>query len=163
MTAAPGPGADVRAVVQRAAKLRRRRDLHDLDYRRALRKVRAVVQREGYAQRSVADNLGISQPALSKALRSAEQVQEPREGFSGASPYEICERYHVEFIDREQLIDELLRWPYAKRGKTDGFDGLAIDPPGAWGDVTKALDDGLIDGETYDQILDTFDARFYEG
>lgn len=153
MTAAPGPGADVRAVVQRAAKLRRRRDLHDLDYRRALRKVRAVVQREGYAQRSVADNLGISQPALSKALRSAEQVQEPREGFSGASPYEICERYYVEFIDREQLIDELTRWSYGEQGGTDGYDSLIVDELGSWSDVELAFHHNLIDKSIYKEVF----------
>lgn len=141
--------------VRQAARLRRRRDIDDIDYRRALRTIRE----KGYSQQSVADALGISQPALSQQLRGLDAVEPPREGFSGATPLEVCQRYAAGFIDRDQLIDELTRWPYAKRGKTDGFDGLAVDPPGTWGDVTKALRDGLIDAETYDQVLDTFDER----
>lgn len=141
--------------VQQAARLRRRRDIDDIDYRRALRAIRE----KGYSQRRVADALGISQSALSQQLRGLDAVEPPREGFSGATPLEVCQRYAAGFIDRDQLIDELTRWPYAKRGKTDGFDGLAVDPPGTWGDVTKALRDGLIDAETYDQVLDTFNER----
>ncbi|GAB3186274.1 hypothetical protein GCM10027060_26660 [Nesterenkonia halophila] len=157
MTTMPAPevGSDVRAEVRKAAKLRRRRDLDDLDYRRTLRKLRSAVERQGgYVQRSVAQELGISQPALSKALRSTESVEEPREGFSGASPYEICQRYDSELIDREQLIDELTRWSYGAQGSTDGYDSLIVDEPGSWTDVELALDHGLIDAETYDYILD---------
>lgn len=138
--------------VQKAARLRRRREIDEIDYRRALRTIRE----KGYPQRVVADALGISQPALSQQLRGLDAVEPPRHGFSGATPLEVCQRYAAGFIGRDQLIDELTRWPYAKQGQTDGFDGLAVDPPGTWADVRKALRDGLIDAEAYDKVLDYF-------
>jgi hypothetical protein len=153
VTTVPAHEVAAHDVVQRAAKLRRRRDLDDLDYRRALREVRLVAQREGYAQRSVADGLGISQPALSKALRSTETVAEPREGFSGASPYEICERYDAGFIERDQLIDELTRWSYGEQGSTDGYDSLIVDESGSWTDVELAFGHDLIDKSIYEEVF----------
>ncbi|TLP94499.1 hypothetical protein FEF26_11930 [Nesterenkonia salmonea] len=83
--------------------------------------------------------MGISQPALSKALKATETVPEPREGFSGASPYEICARYDAGFIDRDQLVDELTRWSYGAQGGTDGYDSLIVDQPGSWTHVELAL------------------------
>lgn len=159
MTTVPAPEPGVKEIVQSTAKLRRRRDLVNLDYRRQLRRLALLAQSDKYPQRVIALELGISQPALSKALSQTEEVSELPEGFHGASPYEICERYEAGEINRDRLIDELIRWPYAKRGKTDGFDGLTVDPPGTWGDVTKALRDGLIDAEAYDRVLDAFNER----
>ncbi|TLP90505.1 hypothetical protein FEF26_15340 [Nesterenkonia salmonea] len=141
--------------VKQAAKLRHRRELDDIDYKRTLR----VIREKGYPQRTVAEALGISQSALSQQLSGVEAVEEPREGFSGATALEVCQRYAAGFLGREQLIDELTRWPYAQREKTDGYDALVVDPPGTWSDVRKALRDGLIDAETYDQVLDRFNER----
>lgn len=159
MTTASARKTTVKAAVERAAKRRRRRDLEDLDYRRALREVRLVTQREGYAQRAVADALGISQPALSKALRSTEAVPEPPEGFSGASPYEICERYDAGFIQRDQLIDELTRWNYGAQGSTDGYDSLMVDDPGSWTDVEMAFRRDLIDRGIYEEVFNQLMGR----
>lgn len=67
-------------------------------------------------QRTVARALGVSQPAISRLLSQAEVrgVKPLPEGFSGASPYEIAERYAAGDIDREAMIRELSAWPYAK-------------------------------------------------
>lgn len=52
------------------------------------------------------------------------------EGFSGATPYGLCQRYAAGVIDRAQLVDELIRFPYVKGGETDGCDSLIVDEPG---------------------------------
>ncbi|WP_369745664.1 hypothetical protein [Paenarthrobacter sp. AMU7] len=84
------------------------------------------------------------------------------EGFSGASPYEIAERYAAGDIDRDAMIRELSAWPYPKN---EGAAAAAaewestpyMDTPGSFAEVGRAFDEGLIDGDAYDQILDASD------
>lgn len=75
------------------------------------------------------------------------------ESFSGATPYEICERYVVSEIDRDRLIDQLTRFPYVPGGTTDGYDSLIVDPPGTWSEVSDAEHRGLIDEQVYDTVF----------
>lgn len=138
--------ADARPVV----RARQRRECDDLDYRRELLR---LVER-GYTQRQVAHWLGIAQPSLSSALKTARTTPLPREGFSGASPKEICQRYAADFLSREQLVDELTRWDYAPMAETDGYDSLLVDPPGSFAEVIAAADAGLIDDDVYDEVLE---------
>ncbi|MTG90842.1 hypothetical protein GJV82_18150 [Cellulosimicrobium sp. BIT-GX5] len=138
------PTADVEAVV----RLRHRQVVDRLDELRLVRKLAASM-----SQTEIAKVLAISQPAVHKALKAAERVPDVAEGFSGASPYEIAERYAAGQIDRPRVIDELARWPYARTPKTDGFDWLVKDAPGTFEEVGRALDDGLLDDDTYDAVL----------
>lgn len=66
------------------------------------------------------------------------------DGFSGATPAEICQRYAAGFIDRAHLVDELTRFPYVKGGQTDGYDSLIVDPPGTWSEVSAAVRRGQL-------------------
>lgn len=75
------------------------------------------------------------------------------DGFSGATPHEICERYAVGEIDRDRLIDELTRYPYEPGGATDGYDSLIVDPPGTWSEVSDAERRGLIDEQVYKEVF----------
>ncbi|GGO94088.1 hypothetical protein GCM10011584_34320 [Nocardioides phosphati] len=136
---------ELRAVV----KARSRKTVDELDYRRAL-----VAADRLFSQRLVARAAGITQPSLSSALKTAEKVPPVREGFSGATPTEICQRYAAGDLDRAQLVDELTRWTYGKRGATDGVDWLAADEPGNFGEVERAADEGLIEEDVYDEIVE---------
>lgn len=135
-----------------ARRLRQRVNLDQLDYRRELLRLRAL----GASQRELSKVLGISQPSLSSAMKTAVKVPPPRPGFSGADPYEVCQRHAVGELTREQLIDELTRWDYATVavGEHDYFDDLRFSTPGSFGDVAQAFDDGLIDAEAYDAVLE---------
>ena len=143
------------SAIANARRARARRELGGLDY---IRNVRAAV--EILDQRDVARALGVSQPAISKLLSQAEArgVKPIPDGFSGASPYEIAERYAAGDIDRAAMIRELSAWPYVKN------EGLAAaqaewdstpypDTPGSFEEVGQAYDEGLIDGGAYDTIL----------
>ena len=144
------PSVDVETVV----RLRHRQVVDRLDELRLVRKLAAQM-----SQSEIARLLAISQPAVHKALKAAERVPEVAEGFSGASPYEIAERYAVGQIDRARVVDELARWPYAGTPKTDGVDWLVEDAPGTFEEVGRALDDGLLDEDTYDAVLATKSGR----
>lgn len=50
------------------------------------------------------------------------------DGFSGATPYEVCERYAVGEIDRDMPIDEFTNYLYVPGGTTDGYDPLQALP-----------------------------------
>lgn len=143
---------DVPAEAGKARKLRQRLSLDQLDYRRELARLAEL----GAPQVELSRVLGISQPSLSSALKKARETQPPREGFSGATSYEICQRYSVGELTREQVLDELKRWEYVvpEPGEHDYFDDLRFDTPGSFDDVARAHDDGLIDNEIYDAVLD---------
>lgn len=83
----------------------------------------------------------------------AEKDPAPLEGFSGATPYEICQRYAAGLMEREQLVDELTRFPYAEGDKTDGYDSLTVNPQGTWAEVSTAVRRGLIEDDVYKEAF----------
>lgn len=123
--------------------------MDELDYRRELRRL----EQRGYSQREISKWLGIAQPSVLSALRTAAKVTMPLDGFSGATPYEICQRYAGGLITRTQLVDELARFPYVKGGQTDGYDSLIVDPPGTWSEVDDAARRGLIEDDVYEEVF----------
>lgn len=136
--------------LQRAVKNRLVVEVATLDYRRAIKHLEHDVR-----QVDIARALKVTQPALSSALKVARRVPEVAPGFSGAGPYEICQRYAIGELDREQLLDELLRWEYAPRPEPEWLDDFAGPAPaGSWVEMELALDDGLVDDATYDEVLD---------
>lgn len=137
------------AVARHAVISRLRREMADLDYKRDLRQL----LQGGHSQREVARWLRISQPSVTSAAKTAAKVPPAKEGFSGASPFEICQRYAAGLLSREHLMEELARWDYPPADTTDGYDWITVDPPGAWSEVTRALDQGLVDEDLYDEIL----------
>lgn len=133
---------------------RSRVEVADLQYKRRLKKLRRGQDKQ-VSQSKVARRLHISQPALSKALKASEGVEDVPEGFSGASPREICQLYAIGELSREQLIDELSRWQYPAVIKfADDWDNLSFSPPGSWDEVERAADDGLIDDDLLDDVID---------
>lgn len=71
------------------------------------------------------------------------------EGFSGATPLELCERFATGLLDRDTLIDELTRWDYTTLTTHDDNETTS----GTWADVTHARHHDLIDQTTYNEIL----------
>ncbi len=133
-----------------AGYARLRRELAEVDYRRELRR---LVER-GYEKQQIMRWIGITEKFLDAALQGTERDLMPLEGFSGGTPDEICKRYAVGEIDRAQLIDELVRYPYAEEGVTDGYDTLIVDPPGTWSEVSAAVRYGYIGREIYGEVFD---------
>lgn len=142
---------DLSAEVAKARVLRQRIELDQIDYRRELNRLAELNQ----PQRQISAALGISQPGLSTALKTAKKVPPARPGFSGASPYEICQRYAVNELTRDQVIDELTRWEYVipEVIEHDYFDDLRFDTPGSLDDVVQAFHHGLIDADLYGVVI----------
>lgn len=134
---------------QHVRRLRSRRDLLELDIRRELKQYR----REGLSEREIAAMVEVSQPTVHKMLEVAAKDPEPLEGFKGATPLEICQRYDAGEFGREELVDQLVRFPYANDAATDGYDWMAADPPGSWSEISVAIERGLIDESVYEDVF----------
>lgn len=132
-----------------AVRARFLKEISNIDY---LRELRALVG-HGYTQQKISLFLGITQPSVQSALKTAATVAMPVEGFSGATPGEICLRYAAGTIDRSRLVDELARFPYVPGGKTDGYDSLIVDRPGTWAEVSAAVRRGLIEDDIYEEVF----------
>lgn len=136
------------AEARNAVRLRQRREINDLDYRREV-----IQLGKTYSQRQIGRWLGIAQPSVQKTLKAAAKDPVLIEGFSGATPYEICQRYAAGLMKREQLVDELTRFPYTEGDKTDSYDSLTVDPGGAWAEVSTAVRRGLIEDDVYESVF----------
>ncbi|PPG50952.1 hypothetical protein C5C36_13765 [Rathayibacter sp. AY1G1] len=128
-------------------RLRSRQVVTRVSYLRELRRAA-----QDTTQRQLARLIGISQPSVNSALKSAAAVPDVRSGFSGATTYEIAQRYDAGELTREQTIDELGRWSYRPGSPSDGFDWTTADA-GEFEDVGRAFSEHLIDAEMYDEIL----------
>ncbi|MBF4624780.1 hypothetical protein [Clavibacter sp. VKM Ac-2872] len=139
---------DVPEEVAPAASALLRFRLAELDY---LREVRRVLD-AGRSEEQLARELRVFKPEDLALLRAAREVSLPLEGFSGALPYEICERYAAGLLDRERLVDELARYPYVPLDTTTPGDDLTVDLPGTWSEVSQARWDGYIDVLDYGEV-----------
>lgn len=91
-------------------------------------------------------------PPSRRALEPEGNLLQPLEGFSGATPLESCKRYAAGHLSREQLVDELVRFPYVAFER-DPFDDFSADPPGAWSELGDAEERGLIDENIYEKVF----------
>ncbi|MDE9366556.1 hypothetical protein PZ938_13165 [Luteipulveratus sp. YIM 133132] len=126
-------------------------DVARLDTQRAMLAAIAA----GVRQQTLADTLGVSQGAVSQRLKVARDAAPVPEGFVGASPREIAQRYAVRMIDRPTMLQQLADWPYPPRDHSranEEWNYVADAHP--WDDVTDARRRGWITDEDYDAILD---------
>lgn len=129
---------------------RARRDATRLDYERAV--VRA--SEAGLTQSKIATIVGVSQAAVSQLLASATKAPRVRRGRSGATPYEVCQRYAAGLLSREQVAGELSSWPYEQVDyATGGVDEFVVEGPDAPAHVLRAFEDGLIDEDLYLEVI----------
>lgn len=145
-------GVDVGAALVRARQLEL---VADLDFARALR----AAARASMKQVEIAHLVGVSQSAVSQALKAAEKTPEVKEGFSGASVIEVCRRYAAGLLDRAQVVRELVDWPYVDGGEFDEFGDYSGPIEGTVDDVVTAAGLGLIGSDVYGEVLAGLKAR----
>lgn len=132
----------------RLLKARQRMEVDALDYKRTLK-----AAADGMSQREMAALLGMSQPAVAKALQRAQSVPAVVGEFNAASPYEVCQRYAAGFIDRDELVRQLVAWPYKQTPWANEYGEYEESLEGTWEEVGDALRHELIDAATYDEVL----------
>lgn len=137
-------------------KLLRARELMEvvtLDYKRTLKEVYGTL-----SQSQMAHVLRLSQPAVAKALQRAESVPDAVADFKAASPHEVCQRYAAGLIGREEVIRELVAWPYRSAPVFNEFGELESEIAGTFTDVDNAVSYGLIDESIYEEVLNQLTA-----
>lgn len=132
----------------RLLKARQRMEIDALDYKRTLK-----AAADGMSQREMAALLGMSQPAVAKALQRAQSVPAVVGEFNAASPYEVCQRYPAGFIARDELVRQLVAWPYKPTPWANEYGEYEESLEGTWEEVGDALRHELIDAATYDEVL----------
>ncbi|MDO5645940.1 MAG: hypothetical protein Q4G21_09700 [Dermabacter sp.] len=139
----------IESVGLRVRQLRRKRDLLGLDLRREVK----WLHRNGLSERQIAALVKMAEPTIHTLLEVGERDLEPLDGFAGATPMEICKRYEAGELDRQELIDQLVRFPYAPHGTTDGYDSLLVNPPGTWSELSLATQMGIVDHDVYEEVF----------
>lgn len=139
-------------VLRKAQRLAAQRAVAEIDL---LRVLPALVAEASASE--VARDLGVTTEALREMLDRALLLSPPAPGFSGADPYEIAQRFAVGQLSREQLVEELSRWPYAEGGLL----GEPIETEYKLGDwdiyVLPALRHGLLAPGIYEEVLELTD------
>ena len=144
-------GEELRNALSRVALTYHGFELARMDFQRAL----LTAARAGASERNLREVIHGYVPDLAFQLQDAEELLPIPDGFSGAGPYEICQRYATGQITRDQLVDELVRWDYPPRARTtDILDDILVDPPGAWSEVELAHFNHLIDLDLYGEVQD---------
>lgn len=147
-------------MAQWEEQLRRARAQRNLAERALREAVNAAVVADGISEDEVARTLKIARPDAERLLQALEQAREPDGGLPGDA-YAVAERYAVGELSREQMRATLGTWDYTpRRVMADYWDDVGVTREGSFGDtVGRAYDDGLIDGDDYDAILDAYQAR----
>ncbi|WP_435298952.1 hypothetical protein [Timonella sp. A28] len=143
--------AHARLVNARLVNARRTLELAQLDYNRALKDSAKVLP-----TRRIANGARIPQATVPQALDAVAETPDLLEGFSAASPYELCERYASGFIDREDMLDQLTRWPYAPTPHPDEFGDYTESFDNTIIEVTDAARGGLLTDDDYEDLLERF-------
>ncbi|MDB6427450.1 hypothetical protein [Curtobacterium sp. 20TX0008] len=150
---ANGSEADPEDLFHALLVVKYRARLANLDRDRLIR----LAVRGGASQTRLGAQLGISQARVSQIAGTAD-IDAP-DGFSGATPLEIAERYAVGELDEAQTIDELGRWPYREANRPDPYDDAWEPGPGTWTDVEFANSQGIITDDMYEAIFDRYIAN----
>ncbi|MGO4856210.1 hypothetical protein [Arthrobacter sp. 2MCAF14] len=123
------------------------RELNRIDMLRSC----SMAHAKGLTQAEIARRLSISQPEVHRILRRIENFPELLE----RTPREVILDFHAEKISHEDMMHELMGWPY-----TFGQDAEPGNPEGAltsgdWDQVVDAVHRDLIDVADYEALLQT--------
>lgn len=124
--------------------------LAELTFKRAL----IDAAKAGEAQRAIGHAAAISQPAVAQHLAHSGHVRPVPQGFSGADPLEICQRYYLGQITEDRLFDELTRWEYIPDPEPEHLLDEGASISGTWNDVLVATNMDYISEEQYARLFD---------
>lgn len=119
----------------------------ELDYLRAM----LQVAESDLPLERIASPLHLTTFEVEMVLVQAADVTPARPGFSGANPYEICQRFAVGLLSRSEVVAELSTWDYAPESEMRGLH--AAPTRAAFDEVGLAFDHGLLDRTTFEEIL----------
>ncbi|WP_029067974.1 hypothetical protein [Jonesia quinghaiensis] len=99
------------------------------------------------------ETLGISQPAVAKALKACESTPDVRELFAAGSAMELCQRYAAGLLSRDETVRQLSEWPFGPYHPANEFGEHEQDQSNVFMQVELAADFGLIDDAMYEEVV----------
>jgi hypothetical protein len=137
------PGSRARALIYRG-------ELEELDYRREM----VAMTKAGMTRQAIADQFHVTQSSVSDVLAKMRDDWPVPGGFCGATPLEICKRFAAGMITRDELIDQLCRYPYTEPWQADSdFEDIWGENQGSVDELHTALARQILDYETFRAIL----------
>lgn len=133
-------------ALQHAIDTYARSQVIELDYLRTLHKAAQTLALDEIAQQFP----GIRRSQLAKEIAQAHKLAPVPPGFSGASPFELCQRYAIGELTETELIEQLSRWKYATLPAT-GVPTIAT-VPGSVQDLDRARRRSLISNRLYAKL-----------
>ena len=126
-----------------------RAQVAELDYLRALREAA-----QGMTLDEIATQFpGVGRSELANELSQAHKLAPVPQGFSGASPFELCQRYAIGELTETGLIEQLSRWKYATLPATKVPTIATV--PGSIQDLDRARRRHLINSRLYAKLTTT--------
>lgn len=140
---------DVDETMQHVINAYARSQVAELNYLRALREAE-----QGMAFDEIATQFpGVGRSELANELAQAHKLAPVPQGFSGASPFELCQRYAIGELTETQLIDQLSRWKYATLPATEVPTIATV--PGSVQDLDRARRRRLISNRLYAKLTNS--------
>lgn len=140
-------------IRERLLRVTQRAIVADLDRARTLKEAYGSM-----TQSQMSRVMGLTQSAISQALKKAEGLPEVVPGFAGATVMEVCRRFAAGELSREELVRQLVEWPYVPSGDFDEFGDYSGPDEGTFEDVVTAEHQGLIDSGVYAAVLEGLSA-----
>lgn len=140
---------DVDEAIQHVIGTYARAQVAELDYLRALREAA-----QGMAFDEIAKQFpGVGRSELANELAQAHKLAPIPQGFSGASPFELCQRYAIGELTETELIQQLSRWEYATLPVTKVPTIATV--PGSVQDLDRARRRRLISAALYAKLTNS--------
>ncbi|HXH77183.1 hypothetical protein [Nocardioides sp.] len=137
--------ADPQVETLRAVRVAKHvRELADIDARRAV----VAAAKAGLSQRTIAQELGRSQPDVGRTLKKAAE----RPGTLEIGPREIAMRRHVGQMSDRVMMNALLRFDYTEGASDPSLAGSGY-VRGSWDELRMLLPEHLITAEEWRELF----------
>lgn len=106
--------------------------------------------RDKVSQTAIARDAGVSQPEVHRILRRLSDFPTMLE----RTPREVILRWVVGRIGHEEMVEELLSWPYTFSVDVEPTNPEGEYSSGTWDQVTEAMLRGLLGEEDYVRLVE---------
>ncbi|MCO4263757.1 hypothetical protein NG697_12630 [Pseudarthrobacter sp. MDT3-26] len=111
----------------------------------------AEANKKGVSQAEIARLLAISQPEVSRILKKLKNFPE----LLDRTPREVILDFHGERISHDQMMHELMDWPYSFAEDAEPGNPEGALTSGDWDQIVDAVHRDLIDMADYETLMRT--------
>lgn len=109
----------------------------------------AQARDEHLTQTQIANRLSISQPEVHRILRKVHNFP----GLCALNPREIILRFHAGSITHDEMMNQLIDWPYTFARAAEPANPQSVMVEGTWDQLSDAVYRDLLSAEDYDHLV----------